>query len=482
MEIDHLLFGTAIAFGFYMAWNIGANDVANAMGTSVGSKVLTLKKAIIVAAVLEFCGAFFLGSHVTDTVRKGMFEPMLFEDNYYELIYGMLAALIAAGAWLQIATFFGWPVSTTHSIVGAVVGFVIVAKGGHAVDWGKIAEIVASWGISPLLSGMLSFLIFMFVRQKIFFAADPFKAARKFAPLLIFLVFLVLSLVMIMKGMKNRLSLPLDQALLLSAAIGAVASFIGTIYIKRFLKFKHTEDAESEELGDEDEIKQVLQQVTGVLPMITGNGNDEMIKDRVSKIETEVKKLLGDLKEGALSSALRAKRQISYRNTEKIFARLQILSACMVAFAHGSNDVANAIGPIAAVVTMIQEKGISTHAAVPDWILALGGVGIVIGLATWGYRVIYTIGEKITELSPSRGFSAEFGAALTIVIASIQGLPISTTHTLVGAVLGVGFAQGVNSLNLRVIPRDIISSWFITLPVSGLLAIGFYFILRAVFS
>jgi len=481
MPLDSVLLGLALVFGFYMAWNIGANDVANAMGTSVGSRVLTLKRAIIVAAVLEFCGAVFAGSHVTQTIRKGMFNPELFNDDIYVLVYGMLAALISAGVWLQIATLFGLPVSTTHSIVGAVIGFVIVAKSGSAVDWNRVGSIVASWGISPVLSGTISFALFTLIRRKIFFSRDPFKASKRMAPLLIFFVFFVLSLIMLFKGLKNVMpDLGLREALAYSVIIGCIASIAGTFIISRFRYLNLPADRDADNPDQEEAIMNELSRVPKILNTISSNGSDMLMKDRVGRIETEINKLIGVIKEGALSQHNRIRREISYQNTERIFAKLQILSACFVAFAHGSNDVANAIGPIAAVVTIIQRQEIAPEVGVPLWILFLGGIGIVIGLATWGYKVIYTIGQKITELSPSRGFSAEFGAAITIVFASKAGLPISTTHTLVGAVLGVGFAQGVNSLNLRLV-RDIVSAWFITLPASALFSIIFYYILSGIF-
>jgi len=483
MSIDTILLGMALLFGFYMAWNIGANDVANSMGTSVGSKVLTLRKAVLVAGILNFCGAVFLGSHVTNTVRNGMFNPQLFSNDMYILVYGMLAALLAAGTWLQLATYFGWPVSTTHSIVGAIVGFVIVSKGGSAVNWNQIVRIVASWGVSPVLSGTFSFILFTLIRKKIFQARDPYHASRRAAPVMVFFVFLVLTMVMLFKGLKNlKLDFSFTESFGLSVIIGFIAMCISLVLLIKNPAagnpaMQKSADAESDQTK---EIIGELARVPGLLDTISVNG-DEMLKNRVDKIHSEVKDLLEDIKMGALSQYMRMQRQLSFQNTEKIFAKLQVLSACFVAFAIGANDVANAIGPVAAIFLTIREQAVSLTAPVPLWILTLGGTSIAIGLATWGYRVIYTVGEKITHLSPSRGFTAEFSTALTVVFASRAGLPISTTHTLVGAVLGVGFAQGMNSLNMRVV-RDIISSWIITLPFSGLLAIIYYYILLAVFG
>ncbi len=483
METDQILLGLALVFGFYMAWNIGANDVANAMGTSVGSKAITLAKAIVIAAIFEFCGAFFVGSAVTKTVRDGMFDPALFDTDIYMLVYGMLAALMAAGVWLQIATYFGWPVSTTHSIVGAIVGFIIVAQGSSAVNWSKVGEIVASWGVSPLLSGTISYVIFVFIRQKIFFSKDPLKACKRSAPVFIFAVFLVMSLVMVYKGLKNlKLDLSFNEALLISSAIGCFASLIGSLLLRKYFYFEDSIDRKDGENTTLQEVKIMdeLSRVPSLLDNFSGE-SDEFLKERVKKLDSEVNKLIGEIKKGALSHSQREQRAIVYKNIEKIFAKLQVVSACFIAFAHGSNDVANAIGPIAAVVTILQTHTVSSQVPVPMWVLAMGGLGIVIGLATWGYKVILTIGKKITALSPSRGFAATFGAAVTIVIASKQGYPISTTHALVGSVLGVGLAQGVNSINMKVV-RNIFSSWFITLPVSGILSIIFYYILKTLFG
>ncbi|MCP4727491.1 MAG: inorganic phosphate transporter [bacterium] len=482
MGVDSILLTITIGFGFYMAWNIGANDVANAMGTSVGSKALTLKQAVILAAVLEFAGAFLVGSHVTDTVRKGMFDPLIFSDDIYNLVYGMMAALLAAGTWLQIATYFGWPVSTSHAIVGSVIGFVLILKGYDAVSWPKVGAIAASWIISPLLSGIVSFTIFKIIRRTIFHAKNPILATKKAVPVLVFFVFVVLTLVMVFKGLTNlNLDLPFSQALLVAAGVGLFASIISWILVKNYkhLPLKTDGKEKIEEKIEEEKIVNGLAHISEELVSIDVPKSD-LLKNRIKKIEEDVHKLISEVKEGERSIYRDVLKDTNRIYIERIFKGLLILSACFVAFAHGANDVANAIGPIAAVVDVLNTKTVSMEVAVPLWILALGGFGIVIGLATWGYKVIFTIGEKITELTPTRGFTANFGAATTIVFASKLGLPISTTHTLVGAVLGVGFARGVRALNLKVI-RDIISSWFITLPAAAILAIIIFNILRWIF-
>jgi phosphate/sulfate permease len=440
--MDHslILTGLAVAFGFYMAWNIGANDVANAMGTSVGSGALTLKRAVIVAGVLEFAGAFLVGSHVANTVRKGIVNPEIFMGDPIVFVLGMLAALLAAGAWLQIASYCGWPVSTTHSIVGAIVGFGLLVGGAQAVNWGKVISIAASWVISPLISATISFFIFMLLRKKIFRSATPVAAAKRLTPVLVFFVFAILTLVMVFKGLKNlHLHLSFFQALIAATAVGFLAAVLSIFWVSRLklsensINLNHTKNpADIKAMGVPHSRNTV------------GRGKNK------------------------------------YQDVEKIFVYLQILSACFVAFAHGANDVANAIGPLAAVVSVIKTGVVGLKASVPLWALVLGGIGIVFGLATWGWRVIETVGKKITELTPSRGFSAEFGAAVTIVVASRLGLPISTTHTLVGAVMGVGLARGIEALNLNAI-RDIVLSWLITIPAGAIFTIGIYYFLTLFF-
>jgi len=393
----------------YMAWAIGANDVANAMGTSVGSGALTIGSAIVVAAVFEFSGAFLAGGHVTDTVRKGMLDMELVSPD--TLKYGMLAALAAAGTLLVGATRYGLPVSTTHSIVGAIVGFGAVAIGPAAVNWGKVGQIVASWLTSPLLSGVMAFMLFQFTRAVVLDKDDPIKQVRKVGPFFFFYVFFIIGLVTLFKGIKNlNLDLDLPQALAGSFALGLLGVAVGAFFLNR--------------------------------------------------VEGE---------------AVPGRR---FSGVERVFVVLQVLTACAVAFAQGSNDVANAIGPLAAVVSVIQGGGeIMDKAPVAPWMLAIGGLGIVVGLATWGYRVMETVGKKITELTPSRGFAASLAAATTIVLASRLGMPVSTTHTLVGAVLGVGLARGIGAIDLRVV-GNIILSWIATLPIAAGLAIFFFYFFK----
>lgn len=407
----------AAAVGFFMAWGIGANDVANAMGTSVGSKALTIKQAIIIAMVFEFAGAYLAGGEVTSTIRKGIIDPALFVDIPELLVYGMISALLAAATWLLIASVLGWPVSTTHSIVGAIIGFAAIGVSPDTVAWGKVGGIVGSWVITPLISGVIAFLIFNSAQKLIFDTDKPLEQARRWVPLYMFLAGFVLALVTIKKGLKHLgLDIGTADGFIYATIVAVIVAMIGKYFISR-LKFDES-----------------------------------------------------------------AEKTTHYANVEKVFAVLMIVTACCMAFAHGSNDVANAIGPLAAVVSIVDNGGeIAKKSALVWWILPLGGFGIVAGLALFGHKVIATIGQGITHLTPSRGFAAELAAACTVVIASGAGLPISTTQTLVGAVLGVGMARGIAAINLGVV-RNIVVSWVITLPVGAGLSIVFFWIMQAIFS
>jgi len=473
INAEMIVFALALLFGFYMAWSVGANDVANAMGTSVGSGALTLKRAVILAAILEFSGAFFVGSHVSETVRKGIVDTHSFNDQPMLLAYGMLAAMLAAAAWLQFASYYGWPISTTHSIVGAIIGFGVVVGGASAVHWEKVGAIVSSWVISPLLSGTIAFFLFSFIRRKVFDSATPVLKAKKLTPYLVFFVFSILSLVMVFKGLKNlHLDLPLTQALFMAAGIGLVAAVVSRFLLKNVQEIPD----EAETLPPSWSLCIGLSRADKNLKKaLECSGADlqpelEDILERVGRMKAEVMQKTDSEMEVA-----------SYQKVERIFIYLQILSAGFVAFAHGANDVANAIGPLAAVLNIVKTDAVAMKSAVPTWVLALGGIGIIVGLATWGWRVIETVGKRITDLTPSRGFAAEFSAAVTIVLASKLGIPISTTHTLVGAVLGVGLARGLEALNLRTV-RDIVISWIVTIPVGAVLTIFLFYIFRWIFA
>jgi len=376
------------------------------MGTVVGSRAVTLKRAIIIAGIFEFLGAFLVGSHVTNTVRKGIIDPLFFSAQPELLAYGMFSALLAAAIFQHIATLFSIPVSTTHAIVGAIFGFGLIGAGISSVNWSKIGLISSGWIISPLLGGLVSFTLFNIIRKLILAKEHPYQAAIKVTPVIVFVQFSTIVLSVIYKGLKNlHLDFPFFQALLIALTVGIIAAYITWIIFK---------------------------------------------KDTI----------LTDQKE-------------QYKKTEKFFGHLQIYTACYIAFAHGANDVANAMGPVAAIFSISQTNSIIMKVTVPTWILVMGGIGIVLGLSTYGYKVIETIGRKITEITPTRGFAAEFSTATTVLVFSKLGIPISTTHTMVGSVIGVGFARGIATLNLPII-RNIITSWFITIPAAAILTVIIY--------
>jgi PiT family inorganic phosphate transporter len=407
----------AIIFGLFMTWGIGANDLANAMGTSVGSGAVTIRQAIIIAIIFEFSGAVLAGGHVTSTIRKGIIDPSGIVNNPEILVYGMLASLLATAFWLMIASWKGWPVSTTHSIIGALIGFAIVGIGPDAVKWGKVGSVVASWVVSPVVGGTVAFLLVMSTRKLIFNTDDPLKNAKRYAPVYVFLVGFIISLVTIFKGLTHlKIDLSVFQSFCVAVLLGLLSACLSWIFIR-----KVEEDREAD-------------------------------------------------------------RDFHFASVEKVFAPMMLFTACAMAFAHGSNDVANGIGPLAAVMSIISSGGeVMQESDLPVWILLLGGTGIVLGLVTLGYRVMMTVGQKITELTPSTGFCAQLAAATTVVIASRTGLPVSTTHILVGAVLGVGIARGIGALDLRVV-IDIFISWLVTLPAGAIMSMLFFFVLKGIFG
>ena len=421
-----LLLVFTVLLGFYMAWTIGANDVANSMADAVGSKSCTIRQAVIAAGLCEFAGAVLVAAHVTDTVRKGIVDPNaltslphLSEAQGAALLaLGMMSALLAAAAWLHAATFFGTPVSTTHSIVGAVAGFGIVAAGWDAVHWGKMGQIVASWFISPIFGGILSFLLFKLISQFILGQDRPARAATKYAPFLFFFTFFTVVVAIVFKGLKHLIAsdkivwLSGSVALAIAVAVGVVAALLSKVYLSRRLK--------------------------------------EYFRVPLSE---------------------------QLERVERVFAPLVFTTSCTVAFAHGANDVANSVGPLAAVVEIFRSGTVQLKVAVPTWVLMLGGVGIVCGLATYGYRVMTTVGYKITLITPSRGVAADVAAMTVVLICSRLKLPVSTTHTLVGAILGVALARGLGAVNKRV-ARNIFGSWLITVPAAAVLAIAFFLLGR----
>lgn len=460
--------------GFYMAWNIGANDVSNAMGTSVGSKALTLRKAVILAAILEFSGAFFAGSEVSETMQRGLINVEMFQDKPLELVVGMCAALLGTGIWLQVASYFGWPVSTTHAIVGSIIGFGALVGGAESIDFPVIGKIAASWIISPLIAGLIAFSLFSVLQQKVLYSLSPLEAARKLFPYLYGLLFLVFSASFLLNGIDN---LNFSLSPLAIVQVSLLAGLVAFSIAKFFFRAKKSSDQSCPvpAIKHLPQAQASLDKVLKHLKRLQANSFNHT-HQKASELYKEAQALKLHIQEEVVQLPCDSE----YTTVEKQFAFIQVLSACFVAFAHGANDVANAIGPVAAVLDIIK-NGITTKALpTPSWLLALGGVGIVIGLATWGWRVIETIGKKITELTPTRGYTAEFSAATTILLASKLGLPISTTHCLVGAVLGVGLARGLRALNLQTL-KDIALSWVITLPASALTAIILYTVMKKIF-
>ncbi|CAA2938966.1 inorganic phosphate transporter 2-1, chloroplastic [Olea europaea subsp. europaea] len=432
-----LLSYATLLFGFYMAWNIGANDVANAMGTSVGSGALSLRQAVLIAAILEFSGALLMGTNVTSTMQKGILVANVFQGKDTLLFAGLLSSLAAAGTWLQVASYFGWPVSTTHCIVGSMVGFGLVYGGPGAVFWSSLARVTSSWVVSPLIGAMVSFLVYKCIRRFVYSAPNPGQAAAAAAPIAVFLGVTGISFSAFPPS--KIVPIALAQAL----AFGTAGAILVSRIIRKQLGHLLVKANSSEE--PEPLVKLPHSKSIGLLSDVSGPKGTQL--------------------------------EIVYG----VFGYMQVLSACFMAFAHGGNDVSNAIGPLAAALSILQGGMSGADIVIPHDVLAWGGFGIVAGLLMWGYRVIATIGKKITELTPTRGFAAEFAAASVVLYASKLGLPISATHTLVGAVMGVGFARGLNSVRAETV-REIVTSWVVTIPAGAIFAVIYTWILTKILS
>lgn len=412
MEHASLLLVLAVVFGGIMAWGVGANDVANAMGTSVGSRALTLRQAIVIAIIFESLGAFFAGGHVTNTIRSQIIDVHTMVAEPEILVYGMLAALLSSGTWLVVASRHGWPVSTTHSVVGALVGFAAIGVDYHAVHWLNVIWIAMSWIGTPMIALVLGFALFNSVQRLIFRSFSPVDQARHHVLWYVFAVVFVIMLVLLWQGIRNYLPLLPWQVF--------ACSFLISIVTVLFVYYFHCRHIVSE----------------------------------------------------------KTKRRAQFEQVEKMFAVMMVFTAAAMAFAHGSNDVANAVGPLVSIVDVIESGGnVYAHGPIPAWVMFLGASGIVLGLTMWGYRVIATIGSNITQLTPSRGFAAQLATASAVLLASSLGMPVSTTHTMVGAVLGVGYTRGIGALNVKVI-RSIFMSWAVTLPVGALLSLLYFYVIK----
>ena len=389
----------AIILGFYMAWNIGANDMANSMASAVGAKAITLKQAIIIGSILCFVGATFAGSHVTDTIRKGIVDPSAI-GNLDIIIKGLLASLIAASLWITFATWFSWPVSTTHSIVGALVGFGLFAAGMNSINWGKLIGVALSWITSPLLAGILGFVIFRIIRKFILTVDNRGRACLKIMPIFIGLTFFIIASSLFFKTpIGKKIHLTSFESISVAIIVGIISTICSYFWVQ-----------------------------------------------------------------GAINKG---------REVEDIFKRIQVMTSSYIAFSIGTNDVANAIGPVAGIFSMLKNSNLQSKVEVPIVLLALGGIGIAIGMYTWGYRVIETVGRKITTLTNSRGFSIDFSAATSVLLASKLGMPVSTTHAVIGAVCGVGLARGLDAVDFRIV-KKIVISWIATIPAAAGTCILFF--------
>jgi len=404
MDVSFIILVIAVLVGLYSAVNIGANDVANSMATSVASGALTIKKAVFVAAVCNVFGAVLVGAHVANTIRKGLVDPLHFAETPNLFLYGMLAAVLGSALWVNIATYFKLPVSTTHSIVGGVLGFGLVSVGFAGIHWNIVIYIVLSWIISPVFGGLVSYVIFTIIRKSILESFTPIEKAKRIGPFFVGIVVFILVMAIIYKGLKNlHLDFSFLESFFISCTAGAAAYFVGYILIRRY-KEKQTDP---------------------------------------------------------------------YYQVEQMTIPLQILTASVKAFSHGANDVANAVGPVAAIVVVLRTHEVSMQVPVPTWLLIVGGLGIGFGAYIWGHRVIETVGEKITLITPTRGFAAEFGTAVSVLICTHLGMPVSTTHVSIGNIIGVGLARGISAIDLNVI-KKILSAWVISVPVAGLFSAALY--------
>lgn len=401
-----------------MAWCIGANDVANSMASAVGAKAITQKQAVLIAGVLTIIGAVFLGAHVSGTISKGIVNPNDFanpsSDNVAEMVMlGALAAILAASIWVTVATWKSMPISTTHSIVGAMIGFGLVAGGWGVVSWDVVGKVALSWILSPLFGCILAFVVFKLITKLILGKEDTLGWGKKIAPFFIAATFFIIFMSLLLKTRLGEMVISGNElfwAVVISSIVAAGTGIVGYLIIRRI----------------------------------------------------QLKSIEG------------------YDEVEEIFRKLQIMTSCYVALAHGANDVANAIGPMATIFTINSEGSIPSEVSIPVYLLAIGGIGIAVGIMTWGYRVIRTLGSKITKLTNTRGFAVDFGAATTVLVASKLGMPISTTHTVVGAIIGVGLARGLEAVDLRII-KKIVASWLITVPIAAATCALIYLGLIAIF-
>jgi PiT family inorganic phosphate transporter len=391
-----------------MAWSIGANDVANSMATAVGSKAISFKQAVVIAGILNFIGAVFVGPHVAETIKGKIINVDIIAPEI--LLLGFISSLLAAAIWVTLSTWKEMPISTTHSIIGALMGFGLIAGGISLVNWMKVGSVAASWVLSPVAGCILAFIIFKIIVKLIFAKENPVESAKIIGPLIIGVTaFLITSSLLLKTSLGERIQISDFEVIFISFIIAIIIAFIGIILLRN-IKSKSAED---------------------------------------------------------------------YKTVEGIFKNLQVITCCYVAFSHGANDVANAIGPVAAIIPLASTGELNTTTQIPTALLAIGGFGIALGCITWGRKVMETVGKKITSLTHTRGFSVEFAAATTVLIASKMGLPISTSHTVVGAVIGVGLARGLEAVDMTII-KKIVFSWILTLPVAAITSVVIFICLTLI--
>lgn len=415
MSYPLVLLFIAIALCFFMTWGVGANDLANVMSTTMGSKAITVRQAMIIALVFEFAGAFLGGSGVTETMRDGIIDSSQLADQPLIMIEGMLGVLLACTFWMNLASYLGVPVSITNALVGSMVGFGWLVLGPNAVHWQQVYHIAIGWITSPLIAGITAYALFISIQQTIFVKSDPLARAKLYVPVYLFLVGSVLSFITVFKGLNHfDIHLNTKQDLVVTLSTSISITLLGMFFIKK------------------------------------------------------------------IPEAPRIRRRERFIQVEKYFAVLMALTSCAMVFAHGSNDVALAVGPLSIIHSLVIHPGQPLSAGnYPDWIILFGCVGVLTGFLVYGRKVIETVGSAITALTPSRAFAATLAAATTVVVATSTGIPVSATQTLVGAVLGVGLARGIGALNLIVI-RNIFMSWVLTLPAASLLTILAYKFLHLV--
>lgn len=490
---------------FILAFGVGANDVANVFGTSVGAKVLTLKQACMIATVAEILGAVLIGYKVSDTVRKGILDVSLYNNTEKELMLGSLAALGGSSIWNLVATFFKLPISGTHTIVGATVGFSLCARGFNGVNWITFGKIVASWFVSPVLSGIMSGALYMLLNTLIFKKEKPLEPGLRALPFIygITLLVNVFSIVHDGPAMLKFDLIPWWGAIVTSMAVGFITAIIIQVLVVPRMRRTIRADLAKEATKQESEVKFTFDSADnsrsptppsrelsviekGITPT-TYTFNSSSETNGYIPAESKSNFLTANLDNGVTNNSsqvpLVSNNQVKVISMEKLtdkkddddegievkklFSFLQILTATFGSFAHGGNDVSNAIGPLIALWAIYTEGSVAQSTPSPIYLLLYGGLGISVGLWVWGRRVIQTIGEDLTKVTASSGFTIEIGSACTVLLASKVGLPISTTHCKVGSVVFVGWAKSSRQGVDWKLFRNIVIAWVVTVPLTA---------------